>query len=108
MKYFRMISPDTGDNIMMKRTSHREIHTTSGHPIDTVNLELPFELDIYVNSDYGYDQYDPFFTGEVKTKTLEERLHDYYSLPCTMTPNLVDSILSAGVENLQVFPTHIQ
>ncbi|MCB9061642.1 MAG: hypothetical protein H6622_08980 [Halobacteriovoraceae bacterium] len=107
MNYYRVISPDKGENIMMKRSSHRRIHTTSGQYIDPKELQLPFEIEMHVGEDYGYDQYDPFFEGEIPVLTLEERLNDYYHLPSIMTLELFKALKSAGANNLQAFPTKI-
>jgi hypothetical protein len=108
MSYYRVVSPDGGENIMMKRDSHREIFDTSGILIDTRNLELPFKIKMFAGSESGYDQYDPDFEGEYEQPSIDERLTDYYSESSLMSSVLVESLLDIGIDNLQVFPVEIR
>lgn len=108
MAYYRIISPDEGKNIMMKRDSHREIYHTSGVSIDEKKIELPFKIKMFAGEESGYDQYDPDFEGEYIQPSIEERLVDYYSESSVMTPALVNALRDAGVDNLQIFPVEIE
>lgn len=108
MTYYRIISPDEGKNIMMKRDSHREIFDTSGIAIDKNKIELPFKIKMFAGKESGYDQYDPDFEGEHVQPSIKERLKDYYSLSSLMTPALVNALRDVGVDNLQVFPVEIE
>ena len=108
MKYYRIISPDEGKNIMMKRDSHREVYDTSGIAIDENKIELPFKIKMFAGEESGYDQYDPDFEGEYIQPSIEERLKDYYSLSSLMTPALIHALREVGVDNLQVFPVEIE
>jgi len=108
MKYFRITSPDNGENIMMSRSSDRKIFHTSGAFIDTKQITLPFQITMYAGEDAGYDQYDPDFEGEPEVLTLEDRLLDFYSESSLMTPKLIEALQQAGVQNIQLFPTEIK
>lgn len=107
MSYYRWVGVDTGENIMMKRVSHRGISTTGGSVIDPEALELPLEIEMWAGEEHGYDQYDPDFDGELVEQSLQDRLQDYYRLSSLMTPELVNTLRAAGVEQLQTFPVKI-
>lgn len=108
MSYYRLKMVDQGENIMLRMVSHAGILHTSGTQIkpDAPDFELPFRFEMDIG-EYGYDQFDPFFEGEVEDPPLEERLVDYYSNVCVMSPRLVEVLQAAGVDNIQTFPTHI-
>lgn len=109
MSYYRLQMVDGGENIMLRMISHVGILHTSGARIDpdAPDFELPFRFEMDIG-EYGYDQFDPSFEGEVEQPPLEERLVDYYSNVCVMSPRLVSVLHAAGVDNLQVFPTLIR
>lgn len=108
MSYSRLKILDRGDNIMLRMVSHDEVLHNTGAMIDTKapGFELPFQFEMDVG-EYGYDQYDPDFEGDVVVPPLEERLVDYYGNVCVMSLKLVEVLLNAGVDNLQIFPAYI-
>ena len=108
MTFYRLTSPDGGENIMMDRDSHEDIFDTSGKLIDTTNLDLPFKIQMHAGDEYGYDQYNPFFEGEIKELSITERLVDYYSLSSLMSDKLVNLLVESGVDNIQIFPIEIE
>ncbi len=108
MSYYHIVTPDNGENILMKRISHNEIHHTAGSIIDENSIELPFRVSMYAGKESGYDQYMPDFKGEAKLVPVSERLLDYYSASALMTPALVKMLRDTGVDNLQTFPVYIE
>lgn len=108
MTYYRIVSPDNGENILMKRVSQHEIFHTSGAYIDEKSVKLPFKVAMHAGKESGYDQYDPDFEGEARLVPIHERLLDYYRLSALMSPALVDALRKVGVDNLQTFPVYIE
>ena len=107
MSYYRIVTPDEGMNIMMKRASHREFFHTNGTSIDATTLQMPLKIEMYAGKEYGYDQFDPDFDGDEVELTLDERLADFYSESALMSEKLTKSLLALGLDNLQVLPTEI-
>lgn len=107
MNYYRIIRTDSGENILMSCDSHTRIDHTDGVRIEE-NVETPFEILMYAGEDANYDQYDPFIDEELELRPYEERLFDYYDESSIMTESLVNALLEAGVDNLQIFPTLIK
>ncbi len=107
MNYYRITIPiDNGENIMMSVENLPVRFNRNGISIKD-EVEAPVKITMYADEEYGYDQYDPFFEGEIKDLTIEERLLDYYE-QCIMSKKLVDLLLSAGVDNLELFPALIE
>jgi len=63
---------------------------------------------MHADEDYGYDQYNPFFEGEIKELSIEERLVDYYSEASLMSEKLINVLVENGVNNIQIFPIELQ
>ncbi len=107
MKYFRIRTPDNGENVLMEENFPRVFFPTAGSFIDVSTLELPLEYLMHAGDEYGYDQFDPDFDGEIEELSIEDRLGDYYSECSLMTPKLIDVLRKAGVDNLQVFEAKV-
>jgi hypothetical protein len=106
MPYYRVTSPDSGENILVRKASHSEVLHTSGAYIQPNSVDLPFKFEMDVG-EAGYDQFDPDFEGEANEVPVQDRLLDYYSNVCVMSPQLLQGLVGAGVDNLQNFPAEI-
>jgi|GEM_PF-1840881 len=108
MTYYRLVSPDLGENIHMKRASHSDFHDTAGQFVKSNDIEPPFLVDMHAGEDSGYDQFDIDFVGEAEQVPVSERLKDFYTTAPLMSSALIQTLLDAGVDNLQLFPVVVR
>ena len=108
MAFYRLVCPDKGENILMKRVSHRAVSSVGGEALSALPADAVFEIEMHAGEESGYDQFDPDFEGEVEAVPVVERLRDYYRLPALMTPRLVSALRAAGADNLQTFPVRVR
>ncbi len=108
MKYYRLISPDKGENIYMQRASHSCFSDISGQYLNPDDVELPFLVNMHAGEESGCDQFDIDFYGEAELMPVSDRLKDFYTTSPLMSDGLAKTMLEAGVKNLQFFPVLIQ
>lgn len=109
MHYYRIISIDKGENIMLRKASHADVLHTSGQHLDpSISVPFQFLMDAgeFGGSEISGDGVD--LDEEPPNVPVKDRLADYYSNVCVMSPRLLDALRTQGVDNLQSFPAHIK
>lgn len=88
--YFRVSSDPARANVFVREASHEFISLTDGRllPPDT---PIPFEFTMEVDRDAAGGRMEP-------------RMDAYFSNVSLMHRSLVDTLVSAGADNLQTFP----
>jgi len=108
MEYFYLHQLDKGENVALTLESQPFLNARTGAPmcLDDVTDDVVFKLQ--AGEEYGYDQYDPDFTGELEPLTLNQRLLDYYDHDSIFSVQLANLLRKFSAPYLQTIPIKLR
>ncbi len=106
MPFFQLVDVDDGENIALRRASHRDLSPFTGDPLPVAADDGPVRFEVIIEEDDCYGQYDPDLeedaVGDFEPRPVQERRKDAYEDFSVMSGSLVAALRGAGVDNLDV------
>lgn len=106
MDYYYLHEIDEGENVSFNKKSHFSLNPRLGKPLD-FNPDEAVYFTLMAGEDYGYDQFDPDFDGDVQDLTLNQRLKDYYDHDALFSEGIITVLREEAEACIQLIPINI-